>query len=745
MWRNLILRSVRGRTSRPSRGWIASIAWAAPATICSAALLLANPPPLRALRDLAFDTFMTLKPRAYDPNAPVRVIDIDDESLRRLGQWPWPRTTLARLVKTLGDNGAAVIALDILLSEVDRTSLDQVVAGMEPSPARDEIERVWREKGVTNDLALAQTIAQYPVVLALFAAVSGAPAPVKAGFAEQGDPALRFLHPAFGGAALPLSQLTEAAAGVGSINFAPDRDTVVRRVPTFVRIGDQIAPSLAMEALRVAQQASSFLIKASNGSGVGGFGAQTGIVAVRNGDAIVDTEGDGSIRVYYAGPQAARHIPAWRILANEFDPAAVRERILFVGASAAALRDIRATPLQADAAGVDVHAEAIEHILSGAHLARPDYAVGAELIAIIAAGLIAALISAFCAPLLGAFLAIALASILALGSWLFFARAGLLFDPVLPPLTMLAAFSSATIAAYRRTEKDKAQIRDAFGRYVSPAVVEALVADPSKLSLGGEIRPVTVLFSDIRNFTQRSEHLPANEVVGFLNAVHTPMSDAVMRSGGTVDKYIGDGLMAFWNAPLDDADHVRNALRAALAMIDELPRISAELSAGNAAPADAPLGLGVGLHTGLACVGNLGSTKRFDYSIVGDTVNSAARIEPLCKEFGAPIIVSEAIVTAAPDFAFVELDEVALRGRQSKTRIFALLGDEKRAGDSDFLAFRRAHEAALAALRAGAPDAVDMISACEASIMGRDLSPTYRKWRARLNAAITGDVSAVAQ
>ncbi|OJY36698.1 MAG: hypothetical protein BGP06_13355 [Rhizobiales bacterium 65-9] len=726
----------RPRSRRSRRAGATALLWSAPAIIAGVALAAFDPSPLRAVRDLAFDSFMALKPRVYDADAPVRVVDIDEESLRRMGQWPWPRTILARLVTAIGDAGAAAIALDLLFAEPDRTSLEQIVAGMEASPARDDLARVARERKTTNDDALADAMKRYPVAIGLAVAQSGGEKPPqRVGLVWQGDPGGDFLPQVPARATLPLPGLMESAAGLGALNFLPDRDTIVRRAPSLLMIDGVATPSLSMEALRLAQQASTYLVKASNASGAEAFGQQTGVVSVRNGDIAIDTERDGQIRVYYAGFQPQRRIPAWRILAGDVAPDELRGRIVFVGASAPALADIRATPLQPDAPGVEVHAEAIEHILSGGRLARPDYAVGVEITAIVLGGLLAALVSALCAPLLGAALAFALATSFALGSWLFFARAGLLFDPATPPLAVLAAFASATIAAYRRTEKDRAQIRDAFGRYVSPAVIEALAADPSKLRLGGDIRQVTVLFSDIRNFTQRSERLPANEVVHFLNTVHTPMSDAVMRFGGTVDKYIGDGLMAFWNAPLDDPDHVRNALRAALAMIEELPNISARLSLEQ--PGDAPpLGLGIGLHTGQACVGNLGSARRFDYSIVGDTVNSAARIEPLCKDYGAQIIVSEAIVAAAPSFAYIEIDAVALRGRQAATRVFAVLGDEKRARDSSFLAFKELHERALRAVRDADQNAESLISECESAAPEPGLALTYARWRKRLAAPI---------
>ncbi len=729
---------VRNRTLRPQRAWRSALLWAAVPALSCAALALIEPAPIRAVRDLAFDTFLRWKPRIYDPATPVRVVDIDEESLTRVGQWPWPRTILAELVRRIGGGEAAAISLDILLSEPDRTSPEQLLRTLPASPARDAIAAAAAAPDASHDNALARAIQSFTVTTALFGAggASGPP-PLKAGFAWAGDPAIEFLRPTFSSATVPMPPIRDASRGLGAMNVIPDRDAIVRRAPSFIRVGDAIVPGLALETLRIAQDASTFVIKSSNASGAAAFGAKTGIVSVKIGDAVVDTEADGQIRIYFSGSHPARRIPAWKVLAGDAPPDAFKGRIVFVGASAAALSDLRASPIESGIAGVDVHAELIEHIAAGAHLARPDYARGLEAVTIVFAGALAALLGGAIAPALGVVLALAGAAGLAVGAWMFFAQAGLLFDPILPPFALLASFGAATVASYRRAEKDRAQIRDAFGRYVSPAVIEALIADPSKLALGGVIRPVTVLFSDIRNFTQRSERLDAADVVRFLNSVHTPMSDAVMARGGTIDKYIGDGMMAFWNAPLDDADHVRNALRVALTMIELLPGISQTLAAENPGADGPPLGLGVGINTGLACVGNLGSDRRLEYSIVGDTVNSAARLEPLCKDYGVPIIVSQAVVDAAPGFAFLEIDETALRGRQSATRIFALIGDETTAQREDFRSLQTAHMQALAAMRDRRSDAPELIAACEARNGGAALAGVYRKWREKLAAPIS--------
>ena len=659
-----------------------------------ALVALRNATPVAAFRDLVFDTYLRAKPRPYRPDLPVRVIDIDDESLKRHGQWPWPRPVLAHLTTRLQEAGAAAIAFDILMAEPDRYAPEQLAARLPPSPERDALEAIARKTGNTNDAIFAQSIAGESVVIALAGTNSSTnKSPAKHGFAFAGDPPHDFL-PRMSGAVLPLPAFSDAAAGVAALNFFPDRDLVVRRVPTLMTIGGAPVPGLALEALRIAQRASTFVVKSSNASGELAFGAKTGLISIKVGALEIATESDGALRVYYAGTQPQRRVPAWRILAGNDHDDALRGAILFVGSSAAGM-DIRATPLDGALPGVDVHAEMAEHILSGAQLVRPDYARGLEAFIIIAAGMAAAVLVLTLPAASGALVATLLTAAIGLASWFSFTHAGLLFDPVLPSVSLLAGFGAATVIAYRRTERDRARIRDAFGRYVSPAVIETLAADPSRLKLGGENRDVTVLFTDIRNFTARAEKLPAEQVVQFLNAVHTPLTEAVMKRNGTIDKYIGDGMMAFWNAPLDDADHVRNALRAALDMVAMIPQIDAALRIDEIKE---PLRVGIGIHTGTACVGNLGSNVRFDYSIVGDTVNSAARLEPLSKTYGVAIVVADAIVQAVPEFAYVPLDAIQLRGRESAMGIFALLGDETVARHPDFRNFLEAHNAMRAAL-----------------------------------------------
>jgi adenylate cyclase len=701
---------------------LAAMAAATGIATLAIALILFDPFPVRALRDLVFDSYQRFSPRAYDPATPVRVVAIDEPSLARLGQWPWARETLATIIDNLAQAKAAAISLDVLFAEYERSPGYERNPSDSSAPARTS----------PGDEKLAAAMAKASVVIGQALSDQGPSPVVKPGFAYAGDNPLVFA-PRYGGSIRPLPEFIAVAKGVGALNWVPDRDLVVRRVPTLFAVDGKLVPTFAIETLRVAQDASSLLVKASNASGETGFGAETGITALRIGAITAATDRDGSLRVRYAGTHPQRRISAIDIYDGKFDVAAVEGSIILIGATAAALSDIRATPLEGAVPGIDIHAEVIEHLLTGASLTRPDWAPGAEALAVLAGCLAAAFAAVRFSPLFGASIMLFMVEAVIGGSMMLFLKQDRLLDPTMPTLATGLAYAVAAVGALRRSQREGREIRDAFGRYVSPDVVAALGTDPSKLALGGQMRDITVLFSDVRGFTARSETLSAEEVVSFLNAIHTPMTEEVLSSGGTLDKFIGDGLMAFWNAPLETRDHVRKSLRCAMAMQKALGPVDAEMaSSSNMAGQDhKPLAIGIGIHTGQACVGNLGSIRRFDYSAVGDTVNMAARIEQSSKTYGVPIIVSQAMTEAAPDFAYFVIDSEKLRGRSSETQLFALHGGPE-AITPEFISFRDCHEAAFAAVQCHAPTALELISRCELDPIGQNFPKLYAIYRARV-------------
>ncbi len=628
---------------------------------------------VQAFRLIAFDTYQRLAPLPYDPAVPVRVIDIDAESLERHGQWPWPRTLLRDVVDRLGERKAAAIVFDVLFPDADRTSPEQLVRTLPPAQAARLAEAAAGAPG--NDAQFAQALRSSPSVLpVLLHSHRGAvPVPVKAGFASAGDDPRPFL-PSFLGGQPNLAILDAAAPGVGAFNWLPNRDQIVRRAPLFFRRGDDIVPSLTMEAIRVAQGASTYVLRASNASGQTAFGKASGLNAVKVGDIDIPVDADGGLTLKFRASNPAAFIPAWKVIAGEVDARELEGRIVLIGTSVPGLLDLRATPLDEALPGVEVHAMAIEHILGGRRLTRPDFALAVEQTGIFALGLLLAFIMPRLTPGLAAGLGASTFVALNLGGWLAYRHGDVLFDPFYPSLALLLLTAGITFYVYRQTEAQRGEIRAAFGRYLAPDVVADIVADPSRLELGGEVRELSLMFCDVRGFTAISEGMSAAELTQFINELLTPLSDVVLSERGTIDKYMGDAIMAFWNAPLALPDHAARACRAAIGMERRMAGLNAHWRAQAEAAGRAfrEVRIGIGINTGECCVGNLGSEQRFDYSAIGDEVNVTSRLEGLTKVYGLPVIISEQTARAAPGVAVIEIDCIRVQGRSRPTTLYAL-------------------------------------------------------------------------
>jgi adenylate cyclase len=686
--------------------------------LLAVALRIADPEPVARLRLSVFDTYLNLAPRALDPALPVRIVDIDDASLARVGQWPWPRTKLAEIIARLKQDGARTVTLDLILAEPDRLSPAEFAKLFKEQPQLAPL--VGEATALpSNDARLATAIGSASVVLGLAgdtASVAPPPAPL-ARFAFAGDDPLGFV-PRFRGAVQSLGELTSQAKGLGAVNWLPVRDQVVRRVPLLLSIGGTLYPSLPLETLRVGQGETTVFVKSSGSSGVGAFGQRTGVEHVRVGSIVLPTDGDAEMWLRFARPDARRYISAHRVLDGSVDAKEIAGRDIIVGTSAVGLLDLRATPLDSAVPGVEVHAQALEQMLSGDHLSRPAFATGAELVyLVLAGGALAWLIRRLGAASTAAIGAAAIVVVFGV-SWLAYTR-GYLLDPVYPSLAILLVYLATSLQGYMSTERDRSRVRSAFGHYVAAPLVEQLARDPNKLRLGGETRDVTVLFADVRDFTNIAEGMDAEALIAFLNRLFTPLSDVILAERGTIDKFMGDAVMAFWNAPLADAAHAQNACRAALRMLREVDRLNALWAAEAAARGETAVAvrIGVGLNTGPCCVGNVGSPQRFDYSILGDVVNVASRLEEATKVYGTPIIAGESTAMAAPSLAFLEIGRMQVRGKARLERIFALLGDESVAASDDFAALRQAH-ARLLASRGSGNDAATRAALDECGMLG---------------------------
>ena len=678
-----------------------------PATllILSVMLRFHDPVLLQEFRFRIFDNYQRLAPRIYT-DLPVLVVDIDDETLAKHGQWPWSRTVVAELVARLINAGAQVIALDIVFAEPDRTSPENLLASFGDTPAAQLLrDAIGSGNLASHDTIFADILAQGPTVggfIPIDRDIGRLPA-AKAGLAHSGDDPKPFLR-AYPGAITNLQEIDEALAGGGSLSPVFDSDGVIRRVPLFVMVGEQIYPSLAVEALRVAQGASAMIIKSSGASGETAFGEQTGVNQVKIGQFVVPTDAEAAMWLRDTGAVKSRMLPAWQVMDGSAAPERLEGVIVFIGTSAAGLKDQHSTPLDQATTGVTLHAQMIEQILLGDFLERPDWADGIEMLSILLMG--GLIIGMFWVPRLGTTGASVLSGVMVVGtigfSWYAYTDLKLLFDPVYPSIVGVMVYSGTSFLRFLDTERERRRVRSAFSQYMSPTLVNRLAENPEQMKLGGEMRDLTLLFCDIRGFTSISERLDAQELTELINRFLTPMTKVIMEAEGTIDKYMGDCIMAFWNAPLNVLEHRRLGVLSALEMRRRLVALNAELALETAAKNEPPieLGIGIGLNSGICCVGNVGSEQRFDYSALGDTVNLAARLEGQCKTYGVEVILSEGTIEGLDDMATLELDLIQVKGKTEPIRIFTVLGDTDLAASAGFKVLEAHHRAMLDHYRA---------------------------------------------
>lgn len=692
---------------------------------------------------MVFDSYQNAAPRAYQ-DAGVRIIDIDEESVKRLGQWPWSRTEIARLTQRLSDAGAAAIAFDMVFSEPDRTSPDQIAAGLPKGAGNADLVRSLSSLP-NNDDILADSFALAPVVSGFFLLHEnrGEPIELPSGLAVLGSPPTGEVEQ-YQGAIQSLPQLSQASAGLGSLSIVGDADGILRRAPLVFLYKKKLVPSLSLEALRVAQRADSILVKTSDGSGETA-GAPGAIVNLRVGQFEVPTTAAGELWMHFSEPAPERTIPAWKLLTAdglEADiRAAVEGQIVFIGASATGLRDLVSTPLNENEPGVMVHAQAAEQMILGQFLTRPDWAPGMEFFLIVLLGGVLALLLPSAGAIIGAAIGTVVTLAVAAGSWLAFDQLHYLLDPTWPIITLILVYAVQTLLSFRQEEQQRAYIHTAFDRYLSPEMVRQIAANPERLQLGGEEREMTVLFCDIRGFSRISEQYDPKEVINFLTGFLTPMCNILLEKKATVDKFIGDAILAFWNAPLDDPDQFRNGARAALQMVASLERLNRDMpqKPGQVWPPDVKIG--IGMNAGLCCVGNMGSEQRLSYTLIGDTVNIASRFEGLTKQYGVQILIGSALAAQLHGFALLELDRVKVVGRDASDTVFALLGNETMNEDPAFAMLNSQHERFLGLYRAqNWAAAKGLLDEQEAAYRDAGLSVLAEVYRQRIDALSDGAV-----
>jgi len=589
----------------------------------------------------------------------------------------------------LADLGAAAIGFDIVFAEPDRTSPEEIARSLaavgEGSAAVTPIDR-------THDAIFAKSIAEAPVVLAVIPTdtkIGGTPA-LKARASWLGTNASEAL-PVFSGADINREIMSASASGVGSIALTPDdrQDGIVRRIPLIVRSGETEIPALTTELLRVAQGARGYLLK--------GVASTAGarVAGVRVGAIEINTAADTGVWIRFSGQYPERTLSAAQIFSN--DEAALRNeiegRLILIGATAPALGDIKATPMSSAVPGVEVHAEFLEQVFAGESLTRPDVMAGVERATALAIGFVIALGFLFAGFFGGSAFALSLIVTVPIVSFIVFRDHGMLLGPTIPVFAGLCAWTAGGLVDYFGTRRERWEVRRQFEHFVAPDVIAEIAQDPTKhMTPGGEERDLTILFSDVRSFSTISAGMTPQELIDWLNSYLTPMAEAIIDEKGTIDKFIGDAIMAFWNAPRRDPDHARQAMRGALAMAKAMDNLNEKLTREGRPIAK----FGIGLNSGPCSVGRIGARKRLDYTCIGDTVNVASRIEGLTKMYQTTILVGEDSAKDASDFALVEIDRVEVKGREGvPLGVYALVGDESIAVSDHFLKTKALWEQAL--------------------------------------------------
>lgn len=624
--------------------------------------------PLVRLDALIYDwRFQWLTPVRPEPPVPLVIVDIDEQSLKQVGRWPWSRARVAELVTALERQGVGLVGFDVVFSEPEANPADALLeSGALSAGARAELAAA--RDGFDNDARLAEVVPAR-TVLGYFLHAGGVrngalPEPLL-DLPPEEAPGWRIIDlPDYTG---NLPVLMQRSRSAGFVSTLPDRDGVIRRSPLVLRHEGRIYTALSLELARL-QLAAPF----SDVRTVPCYGDQTCVQTIRIGDRVIPTDQHGQVLVPYKGRRGSySYLSAARVLRGDVPEGLLKGAIVLVGTSALGLADLRITPLQTQYPGVEVHANLLDAILQagpglGTFYYQPDWAAGSVLVLLLVSGLLLALLLPRLEP--GSMLVVVLAwfVLLFLGNFLVW-RQGHLDLPLAAPVLMgflIALFN--IFWGFLRANRQRREIKTMFGQYVPPAYVEQMLASPEAVSLEGESREMTVLFSDVRNFTTLSEGLSAQELKRLLNRYFTPITQIIFDHQGTIDKYVGDMVMAFWNAPLDDAAHASHAIAAALAMQQKVEELKQEFAASGLPE----INIGVGINTGLMNVGDMGSEFRRAYTVLGDSVNLASRLEGITKFYGVKVLVGEATCTQAPEYLYRCVDRLVVKGKHEPITVY---------------------------------------------------------------------------
>jgi adenylate cyclase len=597
----------------------------------------------------------------------VIIVDIDEKSIKKLGQWPWERDKFARILNNLSESGAGIIGLDIVFSEADKTS-----------PKR--LAKQWGiddKKMPDYDFILSQSVASTPTILGYvfdFDVNNTNDAPqVPAIFVEKSKKDMEFL-PLARGVLTNLKVIQDASYSSGYMNNIPDESGIIRSVPLMIKYQEQLYPSLAFEMYRIATQSNKVVTTYS----------EAGIENIKVGKQNIPSDRFGRLHVNFRGPfKSYRYISAVDIYNNSFDKKILEGKFILIGTSAYGLMDLRSTPMDSVIAGVEVHANMIDNLLHNDMLRKPAWAEVADITAIILIAFIVIFIySRFSLLVLSIVYTISFFALMYANYYLLFTEL-VIVNSIFPLFSIILSLVGTLGVNYFFETRQKEMIKGKFASKVSASVMEDILNHADSNAMEGQEKEITVFFSDVRGFTNISEAMgDAKRLIRFMNDIMEPMTEIIIDEKGTIDKYIGDAIMAYWNAPLDVENHADRAVKASLRQLHKLKSLNEELredpefqnvtemADNNHIPI---VDIGIGLNSGIAIVGEMGSKMRSDYTVIGDTINLGSRLESLCKYYNSRLNISNFTKEKLKGkYIYRYLDLVTVKGKSEPVEIWQI-------------------------------------------------------------------------
>lgn len=662
---------------------------------------------ISSLNSINYDLSQRLDHNSIDVNKQIVIVDIDEKSLKKIGRWPWPRTVMADLTTKLHALQPKVIAFNILFAESENDSerLLQALAARQYINQDAIDSELKNDPTINGDLGFANALKVTPAVLAfglIFQPVTINTLP---------HSTISITNPAVLEAKgfisnIPIIQA--AAKYAGFISYLPDNDGIIRRSVLVMQYHHVIYPSLALQAAALLMNETPKLI-------IGNEEGDSMIKGVMLGKHRINTDSSGQILIHYAGvSHTFPYYSASDVLDNAIPAGAFKDKLILIGTSAAGLGDIQATPVQSVFPGVEIQANLVNGILNNNFFIKPSWSYLVEMAVTLLLGILAALIMPHLSAARLTVLLFILPAIIFFGNLYIKEQTQLIFTGLIPILLVNTIGFINLIYGYLVESRLRRRVKDMFGQYVPEELVNQMIKSPKSYHAAGEDREMSVLFADIRHFTDLSENLSASEIVTMLNTIFTPLTEVIVRTQGTIDKYVGDLIMAFWSAPLSDVKHATHAVEAALAMQKSIHSIQAELTRMNLPV----IRIGIGINSGMMSVGNVGSRYRRSYTVLGDTVNLASRVEGLTKFYDVDILATESTVKMAPDFLYRKIDIVQVKGKKQIIAIYEVLMEKAMATPAVLAAVQQFHEALNAYYQQQWDEAVMLIQA----LMKRDTS-----------------------